>query len=115
MPAHENNLPSESACITRRSLLAAAAGAVASAAAPSKIAHASPAPSASTPSEAFVPLDVYLGASKRIVDELSAHEHDSYYLSTPFGNTGRTAKEEASIAGIAGIRTADRKRTDSPT
>lgn len=88
MPAHENNLPSESACITRRSLLAAAAGAVASAAAPSKIAHASPAPSASTPNEAFVPLDVYLGASKRIVDELSAHEHDSYYLSTPFGNTG---------------------------
>ena len=88
MPAHENNLPTESTCITRRSLLTAAAGVVVSAATPSKTAHASPAPSASTPSEAFVPLDVYLGASKRIVDELSAHEHDSYYLSTPFGNTG---------------------------
>ena len=67
---------------------AAAAGAVASAAAPSKIAHASPAPSASTPNEASVPLDVYLGASKRIVNELSAHEHQLLLLSTPFGNTG---------------------------
>lgn len=89
MPANENKSPLEDKCVTRRSFFTAAAGAAALAANPSKAAYALPsAPSASTPKDAFVPLDVYLGATKRVVDELSAHEHDAYYLSTPFGNTG---------------------------
>ncbi len=43
---------------------------------------------AAQPTSAHATLEQVLGATRCVVDELKAHESDSYYLGTSFGNTG---------------------------
>lgn len=51
-----------------------------------------------------------LGATKCALDELKAHEYDSYYLGTPMATPGPTALEATFPPGIAGTPTASRNQ-----
>ena len=97
------------AVITRRTLLAAAPGTVAALASPPTAAFAGQTPasesttgsgrlraSISSPAsgradsrtDGATTIEAYLGAARSVLSELAAHEHDDYYLGTPYGNIG---------------------------
>ncbi|MDO4591158.1 MAG: SpaA isopeptide-forming pilin-related protein [Slackia sp.] len=81
--------PCTDALLSRREAIVAGAGSALASFAALSAAHASETPpKAPQASIATMPLDAYLGATRSMVNELEQHRDDSYYLSTPFGNTG---------------------------